>query len=237
MIFVKLKKSIFKQEQKMIKAVIFDMDGLLIDSEPLWMEAEIELFSHLGLKLTPEDCKQMQGVKIPDVISHWFEVKPWQGMSLEEVERRLVERVNELIREKGQIQPGVRATLEFFRQRNIPMAVASSSTPDLIEMVVKKLGIEQYFEFLHSSMHERRGKPHPDIFLTAAKKLGQSPGDCLIFEDSLNGVIAGKKAGSTVVAVPYPENFNDPGFDIADMKLRSLEEWDQEKFDSIQVKV
>ena len=221
----------------MIKAVIFDMDGLLIDSEPLWMQAEIEIFGRLGLRLTPEDCKQMQGVKIPDVIRHWYDVKPWTGMSLDEVEQALVRRVQELIIEKGQMQPGVRETLEFFRKRNIPMAVASSSTPGLIELVVKKLGIGHYFEFLHSSMLEKKGKPHPDIFLTAARKLGHRPEECLIFEDSLNGIIAGKRAGAIVVAVPYPENYDDPRFEIADLKLRSLEEWDEEKFELVQVKV
>ncbi len=218
----------------MIKAAIFDMDGLLIDSEPLWMQAEIELFGQLGISLKPEDCKQMQGVKIPDVIRHWYQIKPWAVMSLEQVEQELVRRVEELIEARGQMQPGVLETLEFFRKKSIPMAVASSSTQHLIELVVRRLGIANYFRFLHSSMNEKRGKPYPDIFLTAAKRLGQKPAECLVFEDSLNGVRAGKRAGAVVVAVPYPENYNDPAFNVADIKLRSLEQWNEQIFNRLQ---
>ncbi len=220
----------------MIKAVIFDMDGLLVDSEPLWMQAEIEIFDRLGVSITPEDCKKMQGVKIADVVSHWYNERPWTGSSQQQVIDMIVRRVEELIIEKGRMQPGVIETLEFFNQRKIPMAVASSSDPHLIELVVKKLGIGQYFQFLHSSQYVKRGKPYPDIFLSAAEKLGVNPQACLVFEDSVNGVIAGKKAQMTVVAVPYPDNYDNPGFDQADMKIRSLTEWDEQKFELLSVK-
>ncbi len=220
----------------MIKGVIFDMDGLLIDSEPLWMQAEIEIFKELGINLTPEDCRKMQGIKIQDVVNHWYEMHPWQGTSPEEVAKKVIKRVEQLIISQGQMQPGVIETLEFFRKKPLPMAVASSSSPELIRLVTDKLQITDYFKFLHSSLAEKRGKPYPDVFLTAARKLGIAPGHCLVFEDSINGVIAGKRAGMTVVAVPYPEHYNDQGFDIADMKLRSLLEWNEEKFRSLLVK-
>ena len=221
----------------MIKVAIFDMDGLLINSEPLWMQAEIEIFEKLGITLSVDDCKKMQGVKISDVIKHWYQIKPWQGVSLEQVEKEILARVKDLIKERGQIQKGVKKVLDFFFQKHIPMCVASSSSPELIDLVLNKLEIFDYFSFYHSSSYEKRGKPYPDIFLTTANKFGVKPQSCVVFEDSSNGVIAAKRAGMKIVAVPYPDNYNDSVFDIADIKLKSLEEWNEEKFQLLQVKV
>ncbi len=217
----------------MFKAAIFDMDGLLVDTEPLWMKAEIELFSSLGLNLTEEDCKKMQGVKIPDVIKHWYQVKPWKNLSLEQTQQKLLETVKQMFLEHAKLMPGVIQTLEFFRSKNIPMAIASSSTPELINIIVKKFQLNKYFEFTHSSINEKHGKPYPDIYLTAAQRLNVEPPNCIVFEDSINGVLAAKRAGMFVIAVPYPENFNDPQYKIADLKLKSLEQWNEQIWEKI----
>jgi sugar-phosphatase len=129
--------------------------------------------------------------------------------------------------------PGVIETLEFFRQRNIPMAVASSSAPELIKLVLEHFDIMKYFKFYHSAKFEKHGKPYPDVFLTAAKMFGLKPQYCLVFEDSYNGILAAKRAGMKVVAVPYPENLNNPDFKIADLIIPSLTHWSEEKWNYI----
>ncbi len=221
----------------MIRAVIFDMDGLIVDSEPFWAQAEMEIFPKYGHNLTLDDCKMMQGVSIREVVEYWYKVKPWQGASTAQVADEITRRVVELIIEKGELMPGVIDTLEFFKQKGLPMAVASSSAPDLIELVLRKFGILHYFEFFHSAKFEKQGKPAPDVFLTAARKLRTEPRYCLVFEDSYNGILAAKRAGMSVVAVPYPENCTDTRFDLADIKICSLKEWNQDLFKKIQNKL
>ena len=225
--FVKLNFYVFKTKI-MIRAVIFDMDGLLVDSEPFWAQAELEVFPQYGIDLTLEDCQKMQGVSIREVVRYWYEKRPWQGASVEQVARQITQRVIELILERGRLMPGVVEVLEFFRKKQIPMAVASSSEPHLIKLVLERFDIEKYFEFYHSARAEKHGKPYPDVFLTTAKRLQVQPQQCLVFEDSYNGVLAARRAGMKVVAVPYPQNFDDPRFDIADLKLRSLKDWNED---------
>lgn len=209
----------------MIRSVIFDMDGLLINSEPFWAQAELEIFPKYGVELTLDDCRKMQGVSIREVVAFWYKKFRWDGADIEQVAQEITKRVEELIVEQGQLMPGVIDVLEFFKKKSLPMAVASSSNPELIELVLKRFEILDYFKFYHSAKFEKAGKPSPDVFLTSAKKLGVLPNDCLVFEDSYNGVLAAKRANMTVVAVPYPENYDDQRFDIADLKLHSLKDW------------
>jgi sugar-phosphatase len=104
----------------------------------------------------------------------------------------------------------------------------------LIDAVVDKFGIRNYFEILQSAESERYGKPHPGVFLTAAERLGVEPTACLVFEDSLAGLIAGKAARMKVVAVPAPHDVGQPGFAIADLKLRSLRQFGAEELARLQ---
>ena len=108
------------------------------------------------------------------------------------------------------------------------MALASSSSMSLIEAVVDKLNIRMYFDVLWSAEFEPYGKPHPGIFLTTAAKLQVDPKECIVFEDSINGVISAKAARMKCIAIPEEATFNDPRFAIADSKLRSLKEYQLE---------
>ncbi len=210
-----------------LKAIIFDMDGLLIDSEPLWKEAEIQVFNDLGVPMTEEMCREVTGLRIDEVIAHWYKYYPWKGDSLEQVQERIISQMKTLILKKGKALPGVPAIFEFFKAKNIPMVIASSSSFELIHTVVEKLKIGHYLEFVHSAEVESHGKPHPAIFLTAAKKLGVAPTDCLVFEDSFFGVLAGKAARMKVIAVPEK---NDKRFAIADLVLDTLEGFGEENW-------
>lgn len=102
------------------------------------------------------------------------------------------------------------------------MAVASSSSPEIIDAVLSKLQLEQHMALTHSAVYEEFGKPHPAVFLNTAKKLAVSPSHCLVFEDSVNGVRAAKAAGMLCVAVPEPVSLQEPAFQEADLTIASL---------------
>ena len=205
-----------------MRAAIFDMDGLLIDSEPLWRLAEIEVFARVGVALNDAMCEQTMGLRISEVVGHWYRAYPWQGRSREWVEEQIARRVEQLVRERGVALPGTRAVLAALAAAACPMALASSSSPALIDAVVETLDLGRYFAIRCSASDEEHGKPHPAVYLTAAARLGVDPAACVAFEDSVTGVSAAKAAGMRVVAVPAENQYHDRSFDQADLKLRSL---------------
>lgn len=209
-----------------MKAAIFDMDGLLIDSEPLWRRAEREVFAKVGLTLTDDDCRRTTGLRADEVVRFWYERHPWEGPGRDEVHNQLLGRVTDLIRTEGRAMAGVHPALEGVRGAGFRLALASSSPVELIEVVLETLELEGVFEVCSSGADEKRGKPDPAVYLTTISALGGPAEDCVAFEDSVAGVQAAKAAGIFAIAVPDPGDFDDPGFDIADLKLHSLEDFD-----------
>ena len=122
--------------------------------------------------------------------------------------------------------PGVYEALSFIQQQRIPMAIASSSSYRIIEAVTDKLEIGDFFEVIYSAEEEEYGKPHPGIFLSAAKKMRTNPSACIVIEDSFNGIIAALGARMKVVAVPDRKHANKTKFDIATIRIDSLKEFD-----------
>lgn len=214
----------------MIKAIIFDMDGLLIDSEPLWKKAEIRIFNELDIHLTPELCGITEGLRVDEVVAYWDREYPGKIHDQEKTVKDIVIEVGNLIEEEGEALPGVIEALEFFRDQSLPIGLASASSYYLIEIALKKLGVKNYFKVIQSAENLEYGKPHPQVFIEAANKLNIHPTECLVFEDSLFGVLAGKAARMQVVAVPYAHNFNKTGFCIADKKIKSLQEFNSKLF-------
>lgn len=212
----------------MIKAVIFDMDGLLINSEPFWEKAEIATFATVGVTLTPAMTKQTMGMRVDEVVDYWYRQFPWETPTQDVVVSALIQRVIAFIKEQGAAMPGVYDVLNLCKQRGMPIAIASSSLMPIIDAVVEKLGIAQYFDVIHSAQHEPYGKPHPGVFITAAEKLGYAPDQCLIFEDSINGVIAAKAARALCAAVPDESVRGNTRFAIADLVLESLVEFNEQ---------
>ena len=207
-----------------MKALIFDMDGILVDSEPLWRLAEREVFAGVGIELDDGDCERTMGMRTDEVIEHWYRRAPWHGPSPADVEARLVARMQTLIAERAEPMPGVEHALTVARNAGLELAMASSSPPNLINAVLRKLGFENDFAVVRSAVDEEQGKPHPGVFLTTAHLLGVDPGECIVIEDSPAGVRSADAAGMRVIAVPPAHLFDEPYYDEADIKLRSLEE-------------
>jgi len=217
----------------MIEAVIFDMDGLLIDSEPLWRQAEKAAFRKVGIELSDDDCKLTMGNRSNEVVDYWYNLQPWQEMTTDELEKDIISNVTNLIAEKGEQMEGVNYILDFFKNKGLKTAIASSSPKLLIDVVLNKLGIVDSFDVILSAEFEEFGKPHPAVFLSTAKKLNVKPDQCLVFEDSVNGLLAAKSAGMSTVVIPDKENKDDIRFDAADVKLYSLLEFTTSHFEKL----
>jgi len=204
-------------------AVVFDLDGLLIDSEPVWREVEQRVFGELGVSLTDELCRTTMGLPVDEVVAHWFARAPWPGHNLRGVEEAIVTGVIEAIRARGSAMPGVEHALALVESLGLRRAIASSSHEIVIDAALERLGLCGAFEVIVSVEREPFGKPHPGVFLTAARRLGVDPAACVALEDSPNGVRAAKAAGMRCIAVPEP-GVERSALDGADAVLTSLAE-------------
>jgi HAD superfamily hydrolase (TIGR01509 family) len=215
-----------------MKAAIFDMDGLLIDSEPLWRQAEKAMFGELGIELTEQMCHETIGLRPDEAVAYWYARFPWAGQDCREVACRLVDSVKGLVSRQGKPLDGVPGALTLLRDAGLPLGLASSSPVDLIDAVLSRLQLHDYFSVACSAVEEERGKPDPAVYLTAAAGLGVAPAECVAFEDSVPGMRAALSAGMTAVVVPAGEHYHDPDFDAADIKLRSLREFSLSMLDN-----
>jgi sugar-phosphatase len=220
-------------------AVIFDLDGVLVDSEPLWHRAEIAAFGAVGIELTAADCLRTTGLRVDAVVDFWFaEVRTSSPAAAARAADRLVAeavladivaRVEHLLRAHGEPLPGAVEAVRHLADRGVPLAVASSSPTVLIVAALDRLGLADAFAVVRSAEHEPFGKPHPGVYLAAATALGIDPARCLAIEDSANGIRAAVAAGMTVIAVP-DQPVAPAALALADRVLGSLRElpawWD-----------
>jgi len=199
------------------------MDGVLVDSEPCHLEAYQELLGRSGLTYTAEDNKEFLGRKditILEILNNRYKLGSTPEDLVAEKEailRRLL--ANSVAR------PGVLKVLNQAKKIGLPVAVASSATLPTIELVVDVLKIRHYFRTLTSGDEVAHGKPAPDVFLLAAERLGAEPQNCLVIEDTYNGVLAAKAAEMYCVAIPC-EVTRHQDHSLADKILQSLEELD-----------
>ena len=207
-----------------IKGVIYDMDGLIINSEPLWKIAEIESFKEIGFDFTIEMCAQTTGMRIDEVVNFWWKKFKWNSSTQEDVISSIEEKMIHLIKTKGEILPGVLNSLKLLNEIQIPIALASSSSMSLINTTIETLKIKKYFKIIHSAENEIAGKPHPAVFLSTAKMMKLSPKKCLVLEDSKAGMLAGLNANMRTIVIPE-ENSNPEWANQSFKILKSLNEF------------
>lgn len=213
---------------RLTRAMIFDMDGVLIDSEPLWRRAEIKCFGDVGLTLTEEDCLKTVGLRIDEVANYWFKRAPWSGVAPfvapSVIADRIVDEMVALIASEGAPAQGAQEAIEAIQADGWRIALASSSSKRLIDTVLESFGWQSYFEVVRSAENESHGKPHPAVYLAAVRELALEPIDCVAIEDSANGMISALEAGMRCVAIPEAATRNDPRFDSATWRFDSLRE-------------
>jgi sugar-phosphatase len=214
-------------------ASVFDMDGLLIDSEVLWHEAELEILGDLGVPIERDGFRTTKGMFVHEVTEHWYGLYPWPGPLPADVAVSIVDRVIELIFTKGVLKPGAIGAIDLCAARKWPLAVASSSEYRLIDAALEHFALRDRFALVHSAEDEAYGKPHPAVFLTAASKLGAPPKRCLVWEDAPAGVVAAKAASMACIAVPEHGESADPAFGLADLVVDSLEQVDDASLDEV----
>lgn len=200
-----------------MKAVIFDMDGVIIDSEPFWQRAEFEIFSSLGVALEEEFTNLTKTMTTVEVTKFWYEKFPWQNKTLEEVEEMVITRVMELIEQVGGEIKGIESFIKKLKSNGFKIGLATNSPYKIIPVVLKKAGIAQYFDIIFSAEFVELGKPDPAIYLMTSKKLGINPENCIVIEDSYSGMLAAKKAGMKVVA--FTNGNQNANISLADYKM------------------
>jgi sugar-phosphatase len=216
-----------------LNTVIFDMDGLLIDSEPLWQEAGMETLNRFKVRLTPEQYHSSTGLRTGEWIDYWFRHFNINLSYAAEAETTIINSAIEKISVRGKALPGVQHIMQFFSQRNFTIGLASSSPMLLIDVVIEKLNIAAYIRVKTSAEHLPLGKPHPQVFLNCAEQLGVSPLQCICFEDSFNGMIAAKAARMKCVVVPAPHVQHQNRWSAADLKISSLQNFNDLLLESI----
>ncbi|ELY4670079.1 hexitol phosphatase HxpB [Cronobacter muytjensii] len=210
---------------RQILAAIFDMDGLLIDSEPLWDQAELEVMATLGVDISRRhELPDTLGLRIDLVVELWFAQQPWNGPSVAEVTQRIITRAITLVEEKRPLLPGVADAIALCKAQGLKVGLASASPLHMLERVLTLFDLREQFDVLASAEHLPYSKPHPQVYLDAAAKLGVDPLCCVTLEDSVNGMIATKAARMRSIVVPAEENRADARWALANVRLNSLTE-------------
>ncbi len=205
-----------------IKAVIFDMDGVIIDSEPLWRKAMISGFNRAGISFSDEDCRKTTGMRFKEVTEIWVKHHKITHISPAQLETEVLDLLIDLINNEGKIIEGILDLLHHAKKSDLKIGLATSSSHRLMDAVLKKLNLQTNFDVTVSAEFMSHGKPHPEVFLICANKLQINPNECVVIEDSVNGVIAAKAAQMRVIAVPDAEHKHMKGFAAADHQHENM---------------
>jgi HAD superfamily hydrolase (TIGR01509 family) len=209
-----------------IRAVIFDMDGLVVDSEPFWRRVEAAVFAGLGVDISPFlGHGHTMGLRVDEAIAYLCRAVGLVDHDEHSISEAVVAEMVDAITREAELLPGVVASLDACERAGLVRALASGSTPPVIDAVLDRFDLRGKFDGgIYSAIDDPYGKPNPAIFLRVAATLELDPTACAVLEDSLNGCIAARAARMTVIAVPHPDDAADPRFSIADAVCGSLEE-------------
>jgi beta-phosphoglucomutase-like phosphatase (HAD superfamily) len=205
-----------------INTVIFDMDGLLVDSEPCWQESGMETLKQFGVSLTLQQYLLTTGLRTREWIEYWFHYFRIDKKYAKDAENIIIGIAIEKIKERGETMPGAKALFSFFKDRGFKIGIATSSPLSLVEVVVEKMQIENYIHAVSSAETLVYGKPHPEVYLNCAAALDASAMECVCFEDSFNGMIAVKAARMKCIIVPAKDQYGLDKWAAADIKIPSL---------------
>lgn len=211
-----------------MKAFIFDMDGVIIDSEPIHFEVEIETVKYFGAEINHQQLERFVGMTGPEM---WTLLKQEYNLPhpVEDILKYQLENKILAVR-AAELEPieGIKEVILELKQRQIPVGIASSSSPEFIREVLRKFGLTEYFDCVVSGEEVPKGKPAPDVYLKAAELLGINPEDCVVLEDSAHGITAAKAAGMTCIGYINPNSGNQ-NLSQADLVVSSITEINLEK--------
>ncbi|SCW30558.1 haloacid dehalogenase superfamily, subfamily IA, variant 3 with third motif having DD or ED [Klebsiella quasipneumoniae] len=205
-----------------IQAVIFDMDGVIIDSESLWRQAQIEALAQWGATASVKECETLtKGKRLDEIAGTWcryFQLNVAPSL----LKDAILQRITGLIAAEGEPMRGVHEALRYFRHAGYNIALATSSSRQVIAAVLNKLSLWHYFDVICSADEEAQGKPHPAVYLTTLDKLNLDASRCLVIEDSFSGFCAAQAAGIPTVVIA--EDSQHARFQAAVGRYRALPE-------------
>lgn len=207
-----------------VQAVIFDMDGVISDTQKFHETVEIALLRKHGINVTHEEIESYTGVSDKEFFEDLFRKHNVYLDGVDAVIREKWDMMLELARTGVEPIPGALELINELKNHDLKLGVASASPPEFIKLVLSELGIENLFDAITSSHEVERGKPEPDVFFLTAERLGVSPENCVVIEDGINGMIAAKKAGMKCVALVKDKTKNYPAdLIVEDLRIVSFE--------------
>ena len=210
---------------KDIDAVIFDLDGTIVDSMWMWKSIDIEYLQRFGIELPDDLQRNIEGMSFSET-AVYFKQRFDLPDSLEQMKSDWNQMAWEKYVNEVPVKEGVLELLQYLKQQNIPAGIATSNSRELVDLIVEKHAMKEYFTSIRTSCEVSKGKPSPDIYLLVAEDLKVSPERCLVFEDVLQGVMAGKNANMKVCAVydEYSKDDHEEKIRIADYFVHSVKE-------------
>ncbi|MDG6896120.1 hexitol phosphatase HxpB [Volucribacter amazonae] len=218
----------------MKSAVIFDMDGVLIDSEPLWQQSGVAVLNQYQVPVTLADMQTWTGMPANVIVQtacHKYAI----SLDQKAVTQAMLDYAIQLIITQKPLMPAVKSTLAFLAEQGLRMAIASASPRYMLEGIVQSCGIADYFDYISSADELPFNKPHPMVYLQACEKLGVMPQQAIGIEDSKVGMIAVKAASMSCIVIPAQNAFEQPYWALADKKLHSLSEINQSLLQQLDV--